>query len=330
MQQLQVENSFATGYAGPLPQLSLGSTQTSHSERPFSFDRNSRLGYEFARNGIAIVLLFAAGLKVQWILSSRSGEFESRQWTDPATLLLIIAEWAIATWLLTGLARVWARRAALTLLSAFAAVSGWHLLFAHADCGCFGILRVHPAFSFSFDIVAGASIYWFGNPRNHGIHKDFADSGGRLPAKRVAIAVSILLPIGVLGVSQILGIGRDSRPMVVVDAQTSLGKPFRLLEFVEGESRADLISGRHTIILFNRHCDACRNYLSHLAMNSKSALEAAGTRVIDIAPSEAGESDAFLHDFQEVRLRSGILYVANVPLEISLNDGVVEATHRPE
>ena len=105
-------------------------------------------------------------------------------------------------------------------------------------------------------------------------------------------------------------------------------QPFGNFFLVDGlEARADLSAGRRKVILFNRECDACTTYLSRLAASGAPDSQAAPIRLMDIAGVGPRKSGDFVPPFRETSLRPGVLYVTSVPVEVSLNDGIVESIH---
>jgi len=276
---------------------------------------------------LAIVLLFASALKTRLVLDSAwlaTAPQPDEGWVSAAAAVM---EWILAAWLLCGVAPAMARRAAMALLGAFVAMSAWRLLHGQVDCGCFGGLRVHPALTLSFDLSALSLIYWLGRAAL----PDSAPAGrSRMRLARIAgaAAVAVLLPAAVLAATHFREM--RSEQLVVLDPQSWRGKPFPLLDFVDGPARADLLTSERTIILFNRQCDTCREYLAHLALTRGSKPQATGVRVIDIAPAGLARPDGFATAFREIRLRQGVVYAVNVPLEVSLKSGVVEKVRRPE
>jgi len=276
---------------------------------------------------IAIVLLFASALKTQLFLNSAwlaAAPQSDDGWPSAAIAAL---EWILAAWLLCGVAPVMARRAAMALLGAFVAMSAWRLLHGQVECGCFGGLRVHPALTLSFDVTALSLIYWLGRaaPLDSAPARRSRMRLARIPG---AVVVSVLVPAAVLSAAHVRELRSDH--VVLLDPQSWQGKPFPLLDFVDGPARADLLSGERTVVLFNRQCDTCREYLARLSLKRGAGRQAAAVRVMDIAAASPTGPDGFVTAFHEIRLRQGVLYAVSVPLEVSVKSGIVAEVRRPE
>src|SRR5437762_3369993 len=114
-----------------------------------------RTAYAVITTLFALLLLVAAGLKADAALTEGQGPFQKE-------LAAAAAEAAIAVWLLSGVGRVWARRAAVVLLLAFVTLAGRRLVRGDADCGCFGRVRIHPALTLGVDLAALSSIWLLG------------------------------------------------------------------------------------------------------------------------------------------------------------------------
>lgn len=276
------------------------------------------LGYELITFGFAVLLLIATGLKMQAILSP-SGFRISARWIQIAS---VATEWFIAAWLLSRFARVWARRAAIGLLIAFVVVAGWHLLAGDHDCGCFGRLTVHPAWTLALDVVVLGCIWVVGRR---------ALNVARASDMRtiLVVAVVICLPVTTMFLaSRLTAQTMEGQRAVVLDSKSWPGHQFPLLEFVDAADRADLANGRCTVIIFDRHCPRCRDFLQKVVQASLVPTNKRRTRVIDIAPASGDlHNDEVRCTLPQIALRQDMVYFANVPLEVSLRDGMVEHVH---
>jgi hypothetical protein len=126
---------------------------------------NPAFRYNVARIIFAAILLLAAGLKFYSLLPSPLNlgrGLERSEWDRIGILLSVAVESLIAGWLLTGRAQRWARRAAMTLLTVFIAIASWHLFEGSGDCGCFGPVRMHPAWALALDCLCLGLLYWLG------------------------------------------------------------------------------------------------------------------------------------------------------------------------
>jgi hypothetical protein len=282
----------------------------------------------------AVILVLAAALKVQSLVwgNDYTGAAKPPQlWSWMAAGL----ELGLAAWLLSGWAAGWARRAALSLLIVFSVVSGSRLLTGAGDCGCFGAMRVHPAYSLTLDLTCLLGIWLLGRS-SFEVSENFSVSTGASedrPAPRVgwfAFSLCVLVPsVAVPAIARLVAASGDRRQIILLDAQSSLGKPFPLLPFLDEPSRADLATGRRTVILFSHDCDDCRRYLARLPRFGNGSSEVA-ICAIDLAPFNSGGLGVGRPDLRQVRLRNGVQCFSKVPLKLSLSDGIVQAAETPD
>jgi hypothetical protein len=295
--------------------------------------------YALASGLFAGLLLVAAGLKADLafndpIVRSRTGEFARH-------LLAALTEAGVAAWLLSGVAPAWARRAAIALLSVFVAVSGWHLLRGDVDCGCFGRVRVHPAWTVAIDAAALASVWFFG----HGIFAPAVPAGVRPYGSRprgVRIFLAVLAGLGVPALT-VLFAADPFKPQsetdgaidaVILDPRGWDGKPFPLLGEL-APSDPNVAKGKWVVILVNHACHKCEEYLAHADFEALRQADGPGA-----LPRSLGLIEFRLPEGEEgvkvpgpvpvapLRLRKGPPYLIDGPYEVYLNDGMVERTRR--
>ncbi len=120
----------------------------------------ARIGCELAITTIALVLLAAAALKIN-SLSTRAamGITGAKSGLE---LAAVLGEVLLATWLISGFARNWARASGVLLFAVFSIISLKHWIAGDLNCGCFGEVTVHPAWTTGFDIVAVLTLIKFG------------------------------------------------------------------------------------------------------------------------------------------------------------------------
>ena len=296
--------------------------------------------YAVASGLFAALLLVAAGLKADLafndpIVRSRTGEFARH-------LLSAFTEAGVAAWLLSGVAPAWARRAAMALLSVFVAVAGWHLVRGDADCGCFGRVRVHPAWTVAIDAAALASLWLFGR----GLPARAAAPAGARRRRNgpggVRLFLAALAGLGVPALTVLFG-ADPFKPQsetdgaidaVILDPRGWDGKPFPLLNEL-APSGPDVAKGKWVVILVNHACHKCEEYLAHTDFGA--LRQADGPTA---PPRSLGLIEFLLDDGGEgarvpgpvsvttLRLRKGPTYITDGPYEVYLNDGVVERTRR--
>ncbi len=277
----------------------------------------------------ALVLLVAAALKTHALLqthgiaSSFAGPLLVPAWT---TWLAIVLECLLAAWLLAGIATNASRRATMAVLVIFLIVSGYHLVARHADCGCFGNVRVHPALTFALNLTALGVFAWVERTRALRRALPAAPAGAPMGTSWAQIGVGLAVAASFPLAATATALLAPDDEVVVIDPQSSRGKVFPLLAFTTPQARADLVNGRRTVIVFSRTCKSCQGYLEGLRASASGADD---IRLVDISEESRPPLNAALDAYPRVPLRKGVLYVADVPLKVSLNRGVVEAVRRP-
>jgi hypothetical protein len=292
------------------------------------------LGYTLARVTLAVVLLVAATSKA--MVLGVPGNAPASAVLRLLAVLELCVEWFMAAWLLSGVAPVWARRAAMSLLLLFVAVIAWRLAAGERDCHCFGALRVPPMVTLAFDLITLAALYGFGRgalePRPQRDPDAGATAGQPFLSLRLSFAVmaATVVPTSVVVAERKLpALGAAFGRAVPLDPQSWPGRRLPLLEYVESRDRADLITGEHTLIFVSRDCDTCKRYLAKRAEALASDPGAAGAvRLIDLASvTEPGDLST---PFAQVHLNRPVALLAAVPLEVTLQNGIVAAVRHPE
>lgn len=292
------------------------------------------LGYAFAQGILATVLLIAVASKA--VLFDGPGNAPGSLVLRVLVLFELLAEWLTAAWLLSGVAQVWSRRAAISLLLLFVAVTTWRLAGGDRDFHCFGAFRVPPWVTLCFDLAALFALYGLGRvavvrPPKMPSDRRETDLRPLLPLRvSFAVMVSIVLPISMfVAERRLLGFRAAFASVLPMDPQTWRGGQFPLLEFLSRQDRAELLNGNRIVIFFSHDCDECGRYLAQRADALTSDPGAIGRiRLIDVA--SAADAGDFSSPFPQLHLNRSVMLLGAVPLEVTLKDGVVEAIRRPE
>lgn len=264
----------------------------------------------------AVILLSAASLKAQTLLNTGVGHAADRMsFQNAFAALAILIEVCLAFWLLTGAAALWARRAAIALLTLFVGFAGWSLLKGESDCGCFGALRVHPGWTLGLDAVLLAGFLF--STRTAPAPSQWSWQG----LFRAAM-LTITIPAAVLS----LPLNRHaSANFVVLDAKSLIGQRLPLINYIDDpEAREDIARGEKTAVIFSRGCETCRAYLQSLE-TQQPRLADDNVQLIDIGSDDTPPFDS---RFRTLRLREAVEYVSDVPLRLHLDDGIVESVEQ--
>lgn len=289
--------------------------------------------YNIHSTGFAIVLLIAAGLKVHEL--SARGSIQSVAGLPAVGAWGVIGlEWVIATWLLSRVGRLWARRAAIALLSIFLIISGRHLFAGHDDCGCFGSVELHPGWTVAFDLAAIGALWWFGRTMGQPASRPPSEvRPTRTSAKRAALAVCVSIPIGLtaplVASHARAAVDGQSTSILILDPPTWKGKAFPLLPYL-ALGAPELSHGRWDVILVNHNCARCEDYLGRARTGSPPKLKVPfRVAVIDLAATSTDNQSSLLGSAITPMLRDNKEYVSDVPFEILLADGRVEEVRGP-
>jgi hypothetical protein len=110
------------------------------------------LSYSVVSRGLAMLLLTAAGLKLNGLAVDPVGRIGL--FTAPAFQIAVIEfEIFLAAWLLWGKPPLGSWVTALGVFTVFAAVSAYQGWIGRASCGCFGQLSVSPWYAFGIDLA---------------------------------------------------------------------------------------------------------------------------------------------------------------------------------
>jgi len=207
-------------------------------------------------------------------------------------------------------------------------VSGYHWLVGSQSCGCFGGIKVPPAATFGFDIAA---LVWFAAPI-FGMRRDPRPTRApfaliRLSPLRAVTAFSLGFIVSVMTLLAVGPVSRARAPAsgtIVFDPSSWPGNQLPLFQYIIGSDRSTLMVGRRTVVLVDRTCDACREHLR--TMHGRAGASAVW--IVDLAPPEAAPDPQFNDNFNVLKLRPDVRYAADVPMEVSLNNGIVVSVRR--
>jgi hypothetical protein len=289
-----------------------------------SRSRAHNIAYVFVTFTFASVLLVAATLSARSILT-REVIGAGFGWRRAGTFLSAVIEWFLAAWLLSAVARVWARRIAIGVLGVFVLVAAYRWMRGDGDCECFEGFHIHPRWTTLLDLSMLAAFAWFG--RGGGSERA---TGGlpttthRLPCIAFAAALSLSISGSTLFSLSHTATAANSPRTVYLDMDSQIGKHFPLFDYIDEAAAAELAAGGHTIVLMDRHCHKCQEYLARMAR----PVDGNAIRVVDVSTVGNGTDLNLDHRFQQLKLRRDVRYSTDVPVEIALRDGIVIGIRR--
>ncbi len=239
---------------------------------------------------LGLVLLFAAAMKAYTPVSEAP---EKAGWLSrPAVILAAIEmEIALGVWLLSGIRRRLAWRAALGCFMVFACVSAYNGLIGAASCGCFGQLHTNPWHTAAFDATAVAALLLF-RPRSN--PADAASS-----KRKIFVAMAIALVCASLGAWTMLGRiptglavegaleTAGSGSLVLLQPEHWIGKRLPLSRHIQSDSRWQ--TGTWLVVLYDTECSVCRKAVPRFAEMAQSGPM--NVALIEMPPHQAGAAE---------------------------------------
>ena len=277
--------------------------------------------YEIVTSLVAVVLLAAAMLKSHQLIDEwRTGFSPVRhQLYITATAAL---EYVVATWLLSGFRRAWARSASLALLSIYVGVAGAHLVSGDSNCGCFGRLTVHPALTASFDLGALLLILYLGRHQS--------GRSIKRPSYTIRMFVAVLASSTIAVLIVPFAFDPPAREMVMLEPNPAVGSSFQLIGYLQEADRIKIESGRNVVVFFSAGCGKCEAALQVVDQRRMWGASATSYWAINIdapvAGTQIGRGRTFHAPFPELHLRPNVLCVTEVPWAFTLLDGRVESS----
>ena len=235
-------------------------------------------GWHVLRISIGLLLLISAGTKAHMLATQPTlgeGLLQSR-WLQ---ISVVEFELAFSVWLFVGLMSRITSCVALACFTVFTIVSAGKWISGSESCGCFGAVRVFPAWTFLLDLTIIGLLIAF---RPRGIvfqWKAFLSEISELRQfKRVGVAVVVWLLLAVPATYAMMSvtkndlaelgtefIGADGRKTVLLQPEDWVGKKWPLLPYIEPpEVREKLKNGNWTVVLYHHDCPKCKEVIDDL------------------------------------------------------------------
>lgn len=220
---------------------------------------------------IGALLLLAAALKLHGLTIAREAQpgFFSEPW-----VLTVIVGWEIflGLWLVCGLSRPLAWRAAAATLCAFAGASFYHGLAGLTSCGCFGPLGVSPWFALGLNLVV-VVVLLAGRPSGA-----LGQAAGRYRLAYSAFGIFLLAGLAgaklarerVLTDLTVDGDFRGNGSVVVLEPKRWLGHRLPLLRHIDIGSQ--LGRGQWIVLLYHHDCPECKELIATLSLRASTRI----------------------------------------------------------
>lgn len=303
-------------------------------------------GYGAIRHMFAAILLFAACMKAYTTATDpllRAGLRESLF----LPVVVVSIEILLAFWLFSSLWAEWAYRVSLAMLAIFVVASSYHLLSGDATCGCFGKLKIHPAWTLALDLSLAVAL-WRGGLNGVAGQRHVTLGTASVEAKRVpwllslaicAILVAILWMTGVLAVV-VYGHSLVRGNLKVLEPEKWVGLPFPVLADINCNDKdaatAKLSDGKWLAVFYHNDCRECQLVIPRVVTAAHMSDTLAGSLryiFIEITPAQ----DSHGHDHPGVQYDQHCLratlnqryeWLVQTPTFVWLSDGIVSRTSR--
>ena len=306
----------------------MSDVRTADSAPPVG-SRISFSGWDILRYTLAAVLITAASLKGHQIL------------TDPATRLgmhgplwtkslIIFLELCMSLWLVSNAQARLVHASALVLFASFAGFSFHEFVRGSNTCRCFGELAVHPAWTLALDVSLVSALWLWRPPRKGSLTAGIPAAPRNatfqtLAASSVAVLVAVL--VSAYGPELVASLNSTERA-IVLRPEDWVGRPLPLLSHARFPPDLKLHEGSWRLIIYDRTCDKCSNFLASLDLSGRSnhsmREETAHVALLDVSPASATQSMAVPAGVAGVAVRQRqINEFIPVPTEVGIKDGIV-------
>ena len=255
----------------------------------------------------AVVLLATAVLKLHSIANSPFGLLPTPFAAKHFTVILILFEIILGSWILSHWHAKYSRRFAIATFAVFATVSGVMAVLDYESCNCFGQFRVAPQYSSLLSILCLLILY-------------FERAGDSSPFLFVvgASLVVVLVPICLIFSQNFKASDLSSTGVVIGEYDAVLlkpkswvGKKLPLAHLVNGPQ--NYMQGKATLVLVSSECIKCQ-----LLIQDHQGSEFFPTYIeISGQPKPTSLGNNWRHLDQRFK------WFAELPCTIDLEDGVV-------
>jgi hypothetical protein len=278
---------------------------------------------------VGLVLIAAAVLKAVEIVANPTVALAMGRWLLPVQIGIELGIGLIA---LSGLYWRQLRWLAIVLFTAFAAYSLYLATTGATSCGCFGPVRIHPWWTFSFDLAVVLGLLLSQHlltpdtrhltPSSSNIQHP--TSSTQLPAFVIAIsAVTVALLVRYIDhrTASAEGIVATDSGLVILEPEKWIGKELPIADDID----LDLSHGEWTAALHRHDCPAC-----HAALPTYEELASMGKNVALIEVPPFGNMNLSESDCVHGQLTDDREWFVQTPVEIKLQDGIVTAVETPD
>jgi hypothetical protein len=213
------------------------------------------------------------------------------------------------------------------IFTSFAGYAVYMSMTGADSCGCFGPVKLHPAWTVLLDIgVLGFLLFRWPTPENSGGSSSLLDQWRRWAIAFLAMvipAVALLLARQpqVIASGEVLA---DAGGLVILEPESWIGRTLPILE--EINIGPQVAQGEWVVLLYHHDCPKCQEALPLYLDRAKqwdAEERQAHVAVIETPPFAANGSQGFDSVPLQGRLSDEREWFVQTPVEITLEDGVV-------
>ena len=273
---------------------------------------------------LGVVLLLAASLKAYGISFGLGQEIAFPGGKVPITAL-IESEAMLGSWLLVGGFPVARFYCAFICFCLFATVGIAESVRGAPSCGCFGDVRVPPAFTATFDLIACCGL-WVTGPRA-GRSPPAVETPASLFAANARCAIFVA-SVTLISLATWRTSGAAGGPGGAINPAEWISQPSKFFNLIEGDDA--IRHGRWLIVFYRFSCDECRRAIptyAALARLMQGHSDDPRVAFVPIPPYALPGRDPILasDDFLHLSLRSDREMSVATPVVAAIQDGKVIA-----
>jgi hypothetical protein len=239
-----------------------------------------------AESILGCVILAAAALKIRQLSTGYELSADGLARSRLSLAALSELELLLGSWLISGGFPMLRFAAATICFCFFAIIATYEAVNGAPNCGCFGAVRVPPALSAAFDLLALAAI---------GLTRQSRDTQSRLPSKMwIGVPIFLLASTALWAAYFLNSFPRDAMlrgDLIVLDPASWPNQRFTLFDEISGS--APLQRGRWRLLFYHYDCPDCLNAIRLYRDLAVAGDSETGTAFIAVPPlSSAGDDPA--------------------------------------
>ena len=262
---------------------------------------------------IGLLVLAVALKSVQLWMSPDSANYVAG--SRSLTILLILFELGLATWLCCGPRRAIGRWMAIWTFVLFFFVSVSFVVAGKTNCGCLGAIQLNPFAMAIVDLLVIASLVcWKPSDAKTPFAPVFLVVGGL-----TSIVVAMLADSNTVNYSNIESTTEKSGDFVFLDVDNWIGKPFPLFDEIEGCEPVS--TGSWLVVFYHQDCSVCKKLLKHLLKYETSRQLA----FVEIPPfSKLNKSTSTMaYRSLWLRINQNHEWFVEAPAAVHVTDGII-------